>query len=458
MGSAVSVSDMGRLPEIIEREKFYELTGYNEYALMATTATAKTSLTQTALSGKQIVYASKLNNKYVYFLTSIPSFSFDFLLNSRDKPFNTRQMAKFGVEAYDCFADSDGKMSKERFLDVVSSCDCFLSHDWGIDESGRHTHERVQRVADYLRSKGLFVYLDEGQLHNKLQVECLKTEERLQFALRKSQCAILFLTKRYSDKICQSRYQNDIKTEYEIICKLKGLRYMIPVVFEDFFQPLLRYEEHTNSPASTENSPEIAADKRGYHSVSEADIERIARAGDTLIVPAATCRADNLLFRQFKEKPCVDLTSFERSHDQCEQLYDYILNTILPLRMGGHYKHSNYIYANTVSGRHFAWFRHHIPASIIDHLAAKRCAEALTQHGIETTVRLWSTLQADPTFLCTALDLTPEVAEEVKRKVREDIRSYFMQQKHLLTIHYWPSRKRIKISILCYEFVSILEV
>lgn len=81
MGSAVSVSDMGRLPEIIEREKFYELTGYNEYALMATTATAKTSLTQTALSGKQIVYASKLNNKYVYFLTSIPSFSFDFLLN-----------------------------------------------------------------------------------------------------------------------------------------------------------------------------------------------------------------------------------------------------------------------------------------------------------------------------------------------------------------------------------------
>ena len=49
---------------------------------------------------------------------------------ARDKAFNTRQMPKFSPEAYDCFADSDGKISRDRFIDVVSTCDCFLSHDW----------------------------------------------------------------------------------------------------------------------------------------------------------------------------------------------------------------------------------------------------------------------------------------------------------------------------------------
>ena len=39
--------------------------------------------------------------------------------------------------------------------------------------------------------------------------------------------------------------------------------------------------------------------------------------------------------------------------------------------VGGHYKkQSNYVYVNTVSGRHFAWFRQHMPT--VDHLAAKR--------------------------------------------------------------------------------------
>jgi hypothetical protein len=43
--------------------------------------------------------------------------------------------------------------------------------------------------------------------------------------------------------VCQDRYENDVKTEYQQILKFKGLRYMIPVVLDDFFRPLLRYEE-----------------------------------------------------------------------------------------------------------------------------------------------------------------------------------------------------------------------
>ena len=44
-------------------------------------------------------------------------------------------------------------------------------------------------------------------------------------------------------QVCQDRYENDVKTEYQQILKFKGLRYMIPVVLDDFFRPLLRYEE-----------------------------------------------------------------------------------------------------------------------------------------------------------------------------------------------------------------------
>eukprot|EP01036_Dinobryon_divergens_P032011 gene32011-41513_t len=121
------------------------------------------------------------------------------------------------------------------------------------------------------------------------------------------------------------------------------------------------------------------------------------RAGDSIHTLSSVCPTDNALYKLFREKPCVDMTSFEVDIHQCDELYD----------------HSTYVYVNTVVGRHFAWFRQHMPS--VDHLTAKRYAAILTSHKVETTVRLWSVLQADPTFLQTYFEISNEAAELIKK-------------------------------------------
>ena len=48
----------------------------------------------------------------------------------------------------------------------------------------------------------------------------------------------------------------------------------------------------------------------------------------------------------------------------------------------------------------------------------RRYAAILTANKVETTVRLWSVLQADPTFLQTHLEISDEAAELIKKTVR----------------------------------------
>ena len=39
--------------------------------------------------------------------------------------------------------------------------DGFLTHDWGIDESGRENHKRVLKIFDELKKKGFLLWFDE---------------------------------------------------------------------------------------------------------------------------------------------------------------------------------------------------------------------------------------------------------------------------------------------------------
>mmetsp|Transcript_3097 Transcript_3097/g.4340 ORF Transcript_3097/g.4340 Transcript_3097/m.4340 type:complete len:1187 (+) Transcript_3097:405-3965(+) len=264
--------------------------------------------------------------------------------------------------------------------------------------------------------------MDDGQLHNKRDIECLQTEDRIMHAVRKSQCAVILLTKRYSDKVSQTKYENDLQTEYQTIFKLKGVRYMIPVILEKYFQPLLSYDDGSMHEEYKSIGLGHLSDSMAYTTVSDAEIEKISAAADSVVLWNAgeTCKSDNMLYKLFKEKPCVNMMAFESSSDQCDQLYQHILKAINPLRNGGHYKKSNYVYSTTVTGRHFAWFRHHMPDAI-DHITAQRFANILTQQGVETTIRLWSVIQADPSFLTTKLEASTELAALIKQTVRADI-------------------------------------
>jgi hypothetical protein len=64
------------------------------------------------------------------------------------------------------------------------------------------------------------------------------------------------------------------------------------------------------------------------------DIERMLRAGDSIQSFSASCRTDYMLYKLFREKPCVDMTSFELNIEQCDELYDHVMKTIHPLQLG----------------------------------------------------------------------------------------------------------------------------
>lgn len=73
--------------------------------------------------------------------------------------------------------------------------DCFLSHAWADDESGRKNHYRVLRIAEELQKHGIITWFDERNLELG---DLLKN--KLARGIQRSNVFIVFLTKAYEDK------------------------------------------------------------------------------------------------------------------------------------------------------------------------------------------------------------------------------------------------------------------
>jgi hypothetical protein len=115
-----------------------------------------------------------------------------------------KKRVNYEREAFQCFIDdSDAPLvSKERLLDVISSADCLLSDDWGFDSKNRKTHTRAKKIAKYLRSRGLHVHFDEGQMTRTNSLTQLQTKDRVRNLVEKSQCVIVLMTQQYVKKVC----------------------------------------------------------------------------------------------------------------------------------------------------------------------------------------------------------------------------------------------------------------
>lgn len=85
----------------------------------------------------------------------------------------------------------DGYLSRDKLSELDKLTDCFLTHDWGKDELGRNNHERVAKVNDHLKARGLITWFDsERMIGNIVSQMC----SGIDF----TQCMIVFITK----KIC----------------------------------------------------------------------------------------------------------------------------------------------------------------------------------------------------------------------------------------------------------------
>jgi hypothetical protein len=212
---------------------------------------------------------------------------------------------KFTLESYDIFADREGQISRERMKEIINTRDCYLSFDWGYDNNGKSGYNRAQIVQEFLAEKGLYVYLEDGSYKHNAAMGDMSMRERIKQSLVQSSCLIIFLTERYYQKLIESK-ENQIQIEFYEFLSLKGIRSIVPCILE---------EKGRVTPINT--PPKI--------------------------------------YELFQSKFCVNLMEFEFCHQQLEDLYEFILKTIKPLREGGNFTRQDADYASTPEGKHWHW-------------------------------------------------------------------------------------------------------
>jgi len=115
---------------------------------------------------------------------------------------------------------------EDACIDRVSwrMCDCFLSHDWGLDSKSRDTHQRVRLVAQVLRRHGLDVFFDEWEMQHYSN-----TDDAMVSGLRHAFVAVVFMTRRYIDTVETGAVSENCVAEFNLVARSPDV---IPVVME----------------------------------------------------------------------------------------------------------------------------------------------------------------------------------------------------------------------------------
>ena len=108
---------------------------------------------------------------------------------------------------------------------MAHSRDVFLSHNWGEDELGRNNHDRVSFINDELQKYGYGTWFDEEQLKTKIH-------SHIAHGIERTQGVIVFITKRYLDKVNGEDEGDYCKLEFNYAARKKTSAKMLAVVME----------------------------------------------------------------------------------------------------------------------------------------------------------------------------------------------------------------------------------
>jgi len=100
----------------------------------------------------------------------------------------------------------------------------FLTHEWGEDEKGRANHGRVAKLNRYLKERGMVTWFDEDRLEGDI-------EEEMCAGIDRSQIVLVFITKRYCDKVTGKDDADFCKKEFKYAVQRKKM--LVPIVMED---------------------------------------------------------------------------------------------------------------------------------------------------------------------------------------------------------------------------------
>lgn len=88
--------------------------------------------------------------------------------------------------------------------------ECFLTHDWGTKEDGHANHKRVGEVYRALKAVGFNNWFDDVAMSGDITSAMRK-------GIDGSKCAIIFITKRYLEKINKEDTSDNCFQEFKYI-------------------------------------------------------------------------------------------------------------------------------------------------------------------------------------------------------------------------------------------------
>ena len=131
----------------------------------------------------------------------------------------------FVKQVFDAYADSDNMVSLEALLKAYNEkTDVFLTHDWG-KELGVDNHERVSRVNDAMKKRGLKTWFDSEKMEGNVKKKMIS-------GIENAFCIVAFITKRYMEKVDSDNAEDNCQLEFNYASRRKTARKMVSVVME----------------------------------------------------------------------------------------------------------------------------------------------------------------------------------------------------------------------------------
>ena len=108
---------------------------------------------------------------------------------------------------------------------MEDTTDVFLSHNYGVDNSGRDNHFRVLLINKELKGIGYNTWFDG---------ECMKGDlfKQMSPGIENTQCVIVFITQKYIDKVGGDNAGDNCKNEFNYAAIKKTSSNMVAVLLE----------------------------------------------------------------------------------------------------------------------------------------------------------------------------------------------------------------------------------
>ena len=108
---------------------------------------------------------------------------------------------------------------------MTHNTDLFLSHNWGKDELDRNNHDRVSTINEELKILGYQTWFDEERMRGDIV-------NQMADGIEGTQGVIVFITKKYLDKVTGQRANDNCRLEFDYAARTKTSEKMIAVVME----------------------------------------------------------------------------------------------------------------------------------------------------------------------------------------------------------------------------------